>query len=252
MENASFKAACLSLGLATAWAAPLQADTIEGTVTSTLGMSNAYLLYAATNPNSSTQGSPSEGSFAERIGTVDPSVPTPYSFNLPVLESFFGEGDATYSPTHYTIVGVYNRSDTALDDGASVSIAFDSTFTNVLGTTFVDQFAGFNAFFPIENDGIGVIRQVTERDVQDALQLQNSTFLLNLSHFLFGTFTGVDKTGLSFTNNIGEPATLYNFSNATVGGSATAFVIVPEPGTASLVFGTMLVTLLKRSRRRPC
>jgi hypothetical protein len=196
VESKGLKAACLAVGLASAWgaAAPAQADSITVTTTPTKSLTHVYFLYG-----SNSSGIGQDATLTSLPDITLPSDPCQTGCNISATPPS-GGGNV------FSVMGLYGP-------GVLTIGLTDLQAANVIATptSFEAEFPGFS-----------------ESTIATALA-NNDTATLR-SFFLSGNVQ--QKAAISFQGS-GE---LINFSNSTDGGPVSAmFTPVPEPSTLSLL-----------------
>lgn len=238
-ESQKITKACLSIGLASAWAAaPSEADvTFVGSVTPTVDIDNAVIYYGN---NVSTAGVAQLGSLTAGVTTefthtffTDDLRPNSADW---VTDPNSYEGDSNPAfifgrlQPGYAFVGTY-------DDGGNlgVVVSFPDDSPIVAGSTFEETFNTDSSFDP------------TEQQFLDALLAVPSAFTLEDSFFLDinSLIQGVQDLILT---PYGLETNLIAFS--TAGPAGTITIVVPEPASIGVVL-CGAGSLLLRGRRRP-
>jgi hypothetical protein len=213
MKVKSLKAACLAVGLATAWGGQTDAgvvppsEEIQLTINPSNNLSHVYFFYA-TN--------------ATGLGSANTLTALPnLTAGVSTTETFFATPAGNYlDPLRfYGVVGLYDETNKL------ITLSMTSVEAgNVIGTRdFSTEFSGF-----------------TEDSLATAL-LSNDTFTIT-------TFFWEYEAGRATDIPIGTSGQLVNFSLGSDGGSLSA-TIVPEPSPALLVSAAALAIFAFHRRR---
>ena len=206
MKVKALKAACLAVGLATAWGSTADAgvvvntDEIQLTIAPSNSLTHVYFLFGT---NGSTLYNVTVVPAPDLVGGT--STTETFSVDLPTFD------DA------YAVVGLYDETNKLLTIGLNTAAAqyyvgntnFDGTFGNA---------AEFGFY--------------SEDTIATALLSNDTATIVN-------AFQSED----GFPIPLGDSGTLVNFSNASDGGSVSAEVIVPEPSSIQLLCSGMLAIL---------
>jgi hypothetical protein len=208
MKVKALKAACLAVGLVTAWggaanAGPSQStDEIQLTITPSNNLSHVYFLYGV---NSSTLNAVTAVPLPNLVGGIS----TTETFNV----------NHTPFADAFVVIGLYDETNKLL------TVAMNSSEAQRINgnTDFADEFSQL-AIGPFYSE-----------DAIATAMLSNDTVTIA------NAFENED--GIGFTVNLGDSGSLVNFSNASEGGSVSAEVIVPEPSSIELLCSGMLAIL---------
>jgi hypothetical protein len=192
-KRARLFAACLTVGLASAWGSTATAVTVHLSVTPTQTLTDAYVVYILKN-SSSLADFP--------LGTIPGGETTIFDTDFPFLsaEDFSPLPPGEYFEPGYVVIGVHGPEE---NPGFSFAFANDAPITS--GDTWETLF---------DNSG----GEVSEADVVANYRL---------------SVDGAKNLTIAFWELLvvpfGQPSTMIDFSAATFGGTAIAYV--PEPST---------------------
>jgi hypothetical protein len=214
MKVKALKAACLAVGLATAWGSPSNAgpsqstDQIQLTIDPSNNLSHVFFFYATNSTGGNANTLTSLPNLTAGLSTTETFSATPAGF--PGNPARF-----------YGVIGLYDETNKLLAISLNNTAAADA-----IGKDFETEFAGGNPHF-------------TESDLANAL-LSNDTFTISEFFWIF------ESEGSDIP--LGSSGQLIDFSTGSVGGSLTA---VPEPSPILLVsFGTLGILILQRKRSK--
>jgi hypothetical protein len=193
-KRARLFAACLTLGLASAWGPRATAVTVHLSVTPTQTLTDAYVVYILKNSSSL---------FPFPLGTIPAGQATIFDTEFPFLtaEDFSPLPLGSFFDPGYVVIGVHGPDE---NPGFSFAFASDSPITN--GDTWETLF-----------DRSG--GEVSEAEVVANYRLQGGE----------GAKYWTQAYWELLVVPFGQQSTMIDFSAATFGGTAIAYV--PEPST---------------------
>jgi hypothetical protein len=214
------KAACLAVGLVTAWggqanAGPSQStNQIQLTITPSNNLTHVFFIYGG------------NGTTLQVLSVT----PLPDLVGGTSTTDTISVGTVPFRPAGYTIIGLYDETNKLLSIGMSPTEA-----NRIAGTTsFSNEFMVFGTSPPV---------LYSESDIASLL-LSNDT--AGLTSFIGRAFNGFMEIP------VGGSGELVNFSNAANGGSMTADFVVPEPSPFFLAsIGALALLTAHRRRKSP-
>ena len=211
-----FAAACLAVGLATAWAGPAHADTIQLTVTPNQTIYDAYFLFGASYINNAS------------VNVFNATITPIGNLTGGVANQLTFTAETPYTPWtdsfSYGVIGLYDVGNQL------VTFAFNSGEASLL----IDNGYGW------AQAGSGY----SESAIATALATGDTGTLLNIA--------GLSDIPLPVPGGYPWPGSgeLVNFSTASDGGSVSAAIVVPEPSSLGLL-GLGVLGFCARRFRRP-
>jgi len=239
-----FTAACLSLGLATAWGNSASADaTLRVDIAPQQTLSKALIYYGN---NISTGVLRSLGTLpGGQTSTIFQTIATeevPFEGNWTWDPDSYGPG--SNKPAFYAVIGLYSG-----DAGPGVSISFPNQDP-------IDALATWSSIFERQDLSIPSSFRFTEQEVVDGLTntTQSQDFpplvIADRLHSLLAIYGEPNGyMGGPLATEYGQTATMVNFSNASFGGTVNVS-LVPEPAACLLLVSAAgIVSIGFRSRR---